>query len=67
MFIYVVFNHLAPLGIFPLRPQFPKQFLRAIFEWAILKIEAKITLLKFLGNIFLNYGPILKIKKQGYS
>ena len=35
--------------------------LRTKFKWAILKIEAKMTLLQFLGYISLNFGPIWQI------
>ncbi len=67
-----VLNPLAPLGIFPSGPLFPEHFLggrgyinfKAIFKWAILKIEAKMILLHVFGHIPLKFGPILKIKNK---
>ena len=37
---------------------------KAKFKWAILKIKAKMTLLRFFGLISLSYGPISKKKKK---
>ncbi len=57
---------LAPFGFFSSQTPVPTAIserwviidFKAEFEWAILKIKAKMTLLQFFGHIFLSYGPI---------
>ncbi len=77
-YYYVTYSSikpLAPLAIFGSQTPVPRGIFegggfmtfRAKFKGAILKMEAKMTLLQFFGHISLNFGPILKIKKQGYS
>ncbi len=65
----LLFKPLAPLAIFGSQTPVPRGIFegggymtsRTKFKWAILKIEAKMTLLQFFGHISLNFGPISKI------